>query len=153
MLAALALIAAQPEVVVSLGVLLPNGSSATMQVRPDKQAGYTLTVDCLKGCSHSIHFAAAIGDTPLGFLDLQRDGLVYSLWGTGCCYMVRVWQVTPVGVKVVLETGSRTQPSLIAKSGIAIETYMRRTDAHGREIGTSLRPMRWTYRQGRFVRF
>lgn len=151
MIAALALAIAQVEAVASLGIRQSDESYAAVEVRRDNQFGHMLTVDCASKCSTPLHFEARIGDAPLGLVDLQTDGLIYSVWSTGCCYIVRVWQVTPTGVKLILEAGSRTQPSLMAKSGIVVETYMRPTDAHGREIGTALRPVRWTYRQGRFV--
>ena len=151
MIVALALAAAQVDAVASLGVLLPNDSYATVQVRRDNQSGHVLTVDCVSKCANPLHFEAGLGEAPLGLVDLQTDGLVYSVWGTGCCYIVRVWQVVPTGVKLLLETASRTQPSLLVKSGLTVETYMRPTDKHGREIGIALKPMKWTYRQGRFV--
>ena len=151
MIVALALAAAQVDPVASLDVLLANGSYATVHVRRHNQLDHAFLVDCVRKCAKPLHFEAAIDETPLGLVDLQTDGLVYSVWGTGCCYIVRVWQLRPTGVKLLLETGSRSQPSLLAKSGLAVETYMRVTDERGRDVGTSLRPVRWTYRQGRFI--
>lgn len=152
MIAILALAAVHQDAVASLRVPLSNGAETAVQVREDSQSGYAFSVDCLTKCARPLHFKTAIGDAPLGLIDLQAHGLVYSVWGTGCCYIVRVWRLSPTGVSLLLETGSRSQPSLLRKSDLAVETYMRATDSRGREIGTALRPVRWTYRQGRFVR-
>ena len=145
MLAVLAQVA-----VASLRIGLADGSDASVQVMPDRSAGYRLTVDCRNGCTRPLHYSTPIGDSPLGLLDLDRDGLVYSVWGTGCCYVVRVWKVTSQGVSKVLEAGSRGRPSLVNAPGLTIVTYMRPTDSRGRETSMSLRPIRWTYSGGRF---
>src|SRR5947209_12367346 len=145
-LAALAQVAAA-----SLHIGLGDSSEATMQVVSDRSTGYRLKVDCINGCGRPLHFSTPISDSPLGLLDLDRDGLVYSVWSTGCCYKVRVWKVTSRGVGKVLETASRDRPSLVNAPGLAIVTYMRPTDTHGRETSTLARPIRWTYSGGAFV--
>src|SRR4051794_23434382 len=123
-----ALIAAQ-TVAASLRVGVGNGSEAIVQVVDDPSTGYRLKVDCVSRCARPIHFAAPVGDTPMGLVDLDRSGLIYSVWGTGCCYVVRVWKITPAGVSRVLETGSRSVPSVITEPGLTVVTYMRPTDA------------------------
>jgi hypothetical protein len=138
--------------VASLTVPMSNGSDMTVQVREDDRSGYAFSVDCKSKCAKPLHFDAGIHDTPVGLVDLQTDGLVYSVWGTGCCFIVRVWQITPTDVRLLFETGSRTQPSLLGGPELAIETYMRPTDWQRRELGTKVSPMRWSYRQGRFIR-
>src|SRR5438045_4015131 len=105
MLAVLAQVAAA-----SLRVGLGEGSNAAIQVVEDRRVGYRLTVDCINSCARPLHYSTSIGDSPLGLLDLDRDGLVYSVWGTGCCYIVRVWKVTSHGVAKVFEAGSRGRP-------------------------------------------
>jgi len=146
MLAVLAQVAAA-----SLRVGLADGSDATVQVVDDHSVGYRFKVDCLSRCTRSLHYSAPIGDSPLGLLDLDLDGLVYSVWGTGCCYIVRVWKITSHGVAKVLEAGSRGRPSIVNAPSLTIVTYMRPTDAKGRETSMSLRPIRWTYSAGRFA--
>jgi hypothetical protein len=145
-LAALAQVAAA-----SLRIGLGDSSEATIQVVNDGSTGYRLKVDCLNKCARPLHYSTPISDTPLGLLDLDHDGLVYSVWGTGCCYIVRVWKVTANGVTKLLETGSRGVPSLVTAPRLAIVTYMRPTDASARETSVALRPIRWTYSGGRFV--
>ena len=145
------LIAAQAPAA-SLHVAIGDGSEATVQVVNDRRTGYRLTVDCIIRCARPLHFTMPVGDSPMGLVDLDRDGLVYSVWGTGCCYVVRVWRVTSGGVIKILETGSRYLPSLITTPEITVVTYMRPTDADGQETSTSPRPLTWTYRQGRFER-
>jgi hypothetical protein len=144
-----AVIAAQ-AIVASLRVGVGDGE-ANMRIVEDRSSGYRLEVNCVTRCAGPMRLVVPVGDRPLGLIDLDRDGLVYSVWGTGCCYIVRVWQLTRKGAKLALETGSRSQRSLIAGSGLTIETYMRPTDAQGREFGTAVSPVRWTYRRGRFV--
>jgi hypothetical protein len=146
-----ALIATQ-DIPASLHVGLGDGSKAVVQVVPNESAGYRLKVDCVRRCARPLHYAVPIGDTPMRLVDLDRDGLIYSTWGTGCCYAVRVWKVTPAGVAKVFETGSRAAPSLITNPVISVVTFMRPTDAEGRETSTSAKPVRWTYRRGRFER-
>jgi hypothetical protein len=146
-----ALIAAH-SVAASLRVGVGDSSEAIVQVVEDRTSGYRLKVDCVSRCSHPLHYAVPIGDTPMGLVDLGRGGLVYSVWGTGCCYMARVWRLTPAGVAKVFESGSRGLPSLITSPSLTVITYMRPTDASGRETSTSPRPLRWTYRHGRFER-
>jgi hypothetical protein len=148
----LAVLVAAQAVAASLRVGVGDGSEAIMQVVHDRSSGYRLEVDCVRRCSRPMHYAVPIGDTPMGLIDLDRDGLIYSAWGTGCCYMVRVWKVTPAGVAKVLETGSRGVPSLITNPNLTVVTYMRPTDAAGREKSRSPQPVRWTYRHGRFER-
>jgi hypothetical protein len=145
-----ALIAAQ-AVVASLRVGIGD-AEANLRVVEDHSTGYRLEVDCVMRCTRPMHFAVPVGDTPMGFVDLDRDGLVYSAWGTGCCYMVRVWKITSAGVAKVLETGSRGLPSLITSPDLAVVTYMRPTDKGGRETSTTSRPVRWIYRYGHFRR-
>ncbi|MFL6860285.1 MAG: hypothetical protein ACJ8EV_05665, partial [Sphingomicrobium sp.] len=58
---------------------------------------------------------------------------------------------TAHGVKKLLETGSRGMPSLVTSPRLAIITYVRPTDASGREINVSPGPVRWTYSGERFV--
>jgi hypothetical protein len=136
----------------SLRVALGDASDAIVHVVDDPRTGYQLKVDCVARCTRRLHFAVQVGDTPMGLLDLDRDGLIYSVWGTGCCYVVRVWKVSVNGVAKVLESGSRYVPSLITGAALTVVTYMRPTDADGRETATSPRPLRWTYRHGRFER-
>ncbi|HXG80545.1 MAG TPA: hypothetical protein VNJ05_01965 [Sphingomicrobium sp.] len=150
MIALFALIAAHVESVASLKVTLASGTGVQVQVREDTKSGYRFTVDCLTQCVTPLHFDAPIGDAPMGLVDLAVDGLVYSVWGTGCCYIVRVWQVTASGVKMVLETGSRGRPSLLNFPGPAVETYVRPTDSQGRETIGKLTAVRWTYHNGKF---
>lgn len=85
----------------------------------------------------------------MGQVDLDRDGLVYSTWGTGCCYAVRVWRITPAGVGKIFEAHSREAPSLITSPRLALVTFVRPTDGAGRQTSTSGLPVRWTYRRGR----
>jgi hypothetical protein len=139
-------------VAASLRFGVADGSEAIIQVVEDRNTGYQLTVDCVSRCTRSLHYAESVGDVPMGFVDLDGDGLIYSTWGTGCCYMVRVWKVTPAGVAKVFESGSRGVPSLITSPNLTVVTYMRPTDTSGRETSTTPRPLRWTYRYGRFVR-
>jgi hypothetical protein len=134
-----------------LRIPLGDMSEATIQIVDDRNSGYRFNVDCVSRCVRPLHYSMPIGDSPLGLLDLDRDGLIYSVWGTGCCYVVRVWKVTSSGVSKLFETGSRGVPSLITSPHLAIITYMRPTDARRRETSTSPRPMRWTYSGGRFV--
>ena len=100
----LALIAAQAAAA-SLRVGVGDGSEAIVQVIDDRRTGYRVKVDCVTRCVRPLHFATPIGEAPMGLVDLDRDGLIYSTWGTGCCYMVRVWKLTSGGVTKVLETG------------------------------------------------
>jgi hypothetical protein len=146
-----ALIASQ-AIAASLRVGVGDSSEAIVQVVEDRTTGYRLKLDCVSRCVRPLHYAVAVGDTPVGLVDLDRNGLVYSVWGTGCCYIVRVWRVTPGGVAKVLEAGSRGLPSLITSPSLSVITYKRPTDASGRETSTSPRPLRWTYRHGRFER-
>lgn len=135
-----------------LSVGLGDSSQAEVQVVDDPAVGHRLEVDCIAPCARPIHYSTSVADSPLGFVDLDRDGLVYSVWGTGCCYTVRVWRVTSRGVSKVLETGSRSLPSLVTNPRLAVVTYMRPIDQTGRETSMSLRPVRWTYRQKHFAR-
>jgi hypothetical protein len=144
-----ALIAAQ-AIVASLRVGVGDSSEALVQVVEDRTAGHRLKVDCVSRCARPLHYTVPVGDTPMGLVDLDRDGLVYSVWGTGCCYMVRVWKLTPAGVAKVFETGSRQLPSLMTSPSLTVITYMRPKDASGRETSASPRPLRWAYRHGRF---
>lgn len=146
-----ALIAAQ-AIVASLRVGAGDASEAVMRVVEDHNTGYRLEVDCVTRCARPMHYSVPVGGTPMGLVDLDRDGLVYSVWGTGCCYMVRVWRVTPAGVAKILEAGSRGVPSLITGPGLTVVTYMRPTDARGREKSVSPLPVRWTYHNRRFKR-
>ena len=146
-----ALIAAQ-AVAASLRVGVGDGAEAIVQVVDDRKTGYRLKVDCIRRCARPMHYAVPIGDAPMGLVDLDRDGLIYSAWGTGCCYMVRVWKVTTVGVAKLFETGSRGLPSLITSPNLTVVTYMRPADASGRETARSPQPVRWAYRRGHFVR-
>ena len=59
---------------------------------------------------------------------------------------------TSAGVAKVFETGSRGMPSLITSPSLTVTTYMRPTNASGRETSRSPQPIRWTYRHGRFER-
>ncbi len=144
-------IAAQ-AVAASLRVGVGDGSQAFVQVLDDRSSGYRLTVDCISRCVRPFRFSVPVGDAPMGLVDLDREGLIYSAWGTGCCYMVRVWKVTPTNVVKVFETGSRRVPSLITTPSLAVITYVRPKDASGRETSMSPRPIRWTYHRGKFVR-
>ena len=146
-----ALLAAQ-AIVASLRMGLGDDSDAIIRVVEDRGSGYRLEVNCVTRCIRPMHYAVPVGDTPMGLVDLDRDGLIYSVWGTGCCYMVRVWKVTPARVSKVLETGSRGVPSLVTTPELTVVTYMRPVDANGREKGISPRPLKWTYRRGRFER-
>ena len=149
----LAALFAGQAIVASLTLGMDDGSEATMQVVADSRGGYSLEVNCVRRCAKAMHQLVPIGDIPMGLLSLETDNLVYSLWGTGCCYMVRVWSVTPAGATKVFETGSRAIPSLITNPELAVVTYMRPTDASGRETSLSAEPVRWTYRHGRFEHF
>jgi hypothetical protein len=146
-----ALIAAQ-TVAASLRVGVGDGSEAIVQVVDDGSTGYQLKVDCIRRCARPMHYVVPVGDAPMGLVDLDRDGLIYSTWGTGCCYRVRVWRITPAGVAKLLETDSRGVPSLITNPSLNVVTYMRPTNARGRETSRSPQPVRWTYRHGRFER-
>ena len=146
------LIAAQ-AVAASLRVAVGDGSQALVQILEDRRSGYRLKVDCVSRCVRPLHFSVPIGDAPMGLIDLDRDGLVYSAWGTGCCYTVRVWKLTPAGVAKVFEAGSRALPSLITDPNLAVITYMRPTDARGRETSAAPEPVQWTYQHGEFARF
>jgi hypothetical protein len=145
------LLAAQ-VVAASLRVGVGDGSEAIMRVVEDRSAGYLLRVDCISRCARPMHYAVPVGDAPMGLVDVDRDGLIYSAWGTGCCYMVRVWKVTPAGVAKVFETGSRGMPSLITTPSLTVVTYMRPTNAAGQETSRSPQAIRWTYHHGRFER-
>jgi hypothetical protein len=147
MLAALTAQAIAASLRVSFG-----DAEANMRVIEDRNSGYRLEVDCVERCAQAMHFALPVGDTPMGLIDLDRDGLVYSVWGTGCCYMVRVWKITSAGVTKVLETGSRGLPSLVTNPRLAVITYVRPTDKSGRETGRVTTPVRWTYERGHFAR-
>lgn len=144
-----ALVAAQ-AIVASLRVAVGD-AEANIRVIEERSSGYRLEVDCVIRCARPLHYALPVGDSPMGLVDLDRDGLIYSVWGTGCCYVVRVWKVTATGVAKLLETGSRGVPSLITHPDLTVVTYMRPTDASGRETSTTPQPLRWTYRHGRFA--
>ena len=144
--------AAQITDAASLSVPFADRSTAMVRVRADRKVGYRLTIDCTSGCAKPLHFQTPIADAPMGLVYLDADDLVYSVWGTGCCYVVRVWKIAPNGVRRLLETGSRGRPSILWRSGLTIETYVRPTDATGRETSMSLRSIRWIYRRGRFIR-
>lgn len=148
----LALAAAQGTNVASLSVPFANDSVAMVRVQPNRKVGHRLIIDCVSRCLRRLHFEATIGDAPMGFIYMDAEDLIYSVWGTGCCYAVRVWKLRSNGVEKVLETWSRAQPSILRRTGLTIETYMRPTDAAGRDTSMSLRPIRWTYRHGRFTR-
>lgn len=146
-----ALIASQVPVP-PLRVRVGNGSEALVRVVDDRSSGYRLKVDCVKRCGRPLHHSAPVGDTPMSLVDLHRDGLVYSSWGTGCCYLARVLKVTAAGVVTLFERGSREVPSLITSPALTVVTYVRPTDGSGRETSMTAKPVRWTYRHGRFER-
>ena len=148
----LAVLMAAQVAAASLRVGVDDGSEAIVQVVDEPRTGYRLKVDCVSRCARPLHFVMPVSDTPMGLVNLDRDGLIYSVWGTGCCYVVRVWRVTSSGVAKVLESGSRYIPSLIMLPTLTVVTYMRPTDAHDREISPSPRPFKWTYKHGRFGR-
>jgi hypothetical protein len=77
-----ALIHAQP-VAASLRVSVGDSSEAIVQVVDDRNTGHRLTVDCVTGCARPMHYAASVGDSPMGLVDLDRDGLIYSVLGNG----------------------------------------------------------------------
>jgi hypothetical protein len=146
-----ALIAVQ-GVAASLRIGVGDGSVAIVRVVDDRSSDYRLKVDCVRRCARPLHYSVPVGDTPMGLVDLDRDGLVYSTWGTGCCYMVRVFKITPAGVVKLFESGSRAVPSLITSPTLTVVTYMRPMAADGRETSRLSKPVRWTYRHGRFER-
>jgi hypothetical protein len=147
-----AVLIAADVVAASLRFDVGDGSEAIVRIVEDRSAGYRLRVDCVSRCARPMHYAVPVGDAPMGLVDVDRDGLIYSAWGTGCCYIVRVWKVTPAGVAKVFETGSRVVPSLITAPRLTVVTYMRPTNAAGQETSRSPRAVRWTYRHGRFER-
>lgn len=147
----LAVLIAAQAIAASLRVGVGD-AEANMRVIEDRSSGYRLEVDCAERCAQAMHFAVPVGDTPMGLIDLDRDGLVYSVWGTGCCYVVRVWKITRTGVTKVLETGSRALPSVITTPRLAVITYMRPTEKSGRETSTVTQAVRWTYERGHFAR-
>src|SRR6185503_8763906 len=114
-----ALIAAQ-AVAALLRVEVCDSSEAIMQVVEDRSAGYRLKVDCVSRCVRTMHYTVPVGDSPMGLVDLDRDGLIYSVWGTGCCYVVRVWRITPAGVAKIFGAGSRVLPSLITNPSLTV---------------------------------
>jgi hypothetical protein len=143
--------AAQALAAASMRVGFGADSEALVQVVDDRTTGYRFKVDCVSQCARPLHYAVPIGDSPMGLINLEGDGLVYSIWGTGCCYMVRVWKVTSAGVAKIFEAGSRGIPSLITSPRLTVITYMRPTDRSGRQTSLSPAPIRWTYSRGRFV--
>lgn len=151
MLALLAAVASAPTALLRLD--MDNGSTAVIQVVDDARSGYRLKVDCISRCARPMHYSAPIGDSPMGLIDLDRDGLVYSVWGTGCCYVARIWKVTPAGVAKVLEAWSRGVPSYVTNPRLIVTTYARPADHSGSERTTAPAPIQWTYSNGRFIRF
>lgn len=134
----------------SLRIGFGDSGEAIIQILDDPKSGYRLTIDCVGRCFRPLHYAEPISDTPLGLMDLGREGLVYSVGGTGCCYIVRVWKVSSGRVERLLETGSRGLPSLETTPGLSIVTFMRPIDAAGHETGMVPQPVRWIYSKGQF---
>ncbi len=143
---------AEPERTVEALRVTPDGRTAIeFRVAEAPDLRRWLTIACVAGCARPIHVREEINDPPLGLLSLDGSELVYSLWATGCCYVVRVWRVTPTNVEMIFEKGSRGVPSVRTFPDVSIETYMRPTDERGRDVSTKLERIAWAYEAGKFV--
>lgn len=151
-IAAFTPVLAAPDQTVQALRVTPDGLTDFMfRVTETPDLRRWLTIDCVRGCSTTVHVRKPVADPPRGFLALD-NGLVYSLWETGCCYVARVWRVTPTAAEMIFEQGSRGPPSVRTHPNLSIETYMRPTDVRGRETSMTPAPITWAYRDGRFIR-
>jgi hypothetical protein len=137
--------------VASLSVSPDGRSQFRVRVTESPDLRRWLMIDCVEHCASAVHFKQEVDDFPLGLVDLEQDGLIFTVWGTGCCYRVRVLRVTQRRADLIFETGSRGWPNVSSGREVTIDTFMRPTDQSGREISKRLRATHWLYNSGRFV--
>lgn len=124
----------------------------TASISVDEQGSRTIAIDCASGCPAPLRYRETVADMPLGLFRLSdADDLIYSYWGGGTGYRVRIWSVASDRVVKVMDAWTAGTPILGRTTGKSIEiwTFERRDRAPGYARTHSVK---WVYRGGLFVR-
>ena len=140
--------ASEGEPVASLEVSSDLGTYV-VTVHRGPAAGYPVQFECIEDCPQQTTYREVIGDHPLGLFSRDhQDDLVFYLTSSGSAHQVRAWQITESGIRPAALLHSRARPDFLSDAGghALIQTYEGETN-----MGP-LRPVRWTFRDGQFVR-
>jgi len=140
-------IPARAQTVASLRV---NSDTSTYlaKVETDPSVGYRLVIECVEACSNSTTYREDVGDVPMGLFVRDQDDLLFSLWGGGSVYRVRVWKITDAGISRIIEISSRDRPQFLddPRGHPIIHTFEAQSGSGPRSL------IRWNYDGKRFVR-
>ncbi|MFG6284420.1 hypothetical protein [Sphingomonas sp. S6] len=147
------LLIASPAVLASIAPpiasLRVHGERSTFSVVVEDSAavGYDIRIECVAACDHPVDFHERIDDVPMGLFTRDQDELLFSLWGGGSTYRVRVWKVGDSGIRKVVELSSRGRPDFLTddKGRSAIRTY------EGGSGTGPLKPVLRSFIRGHFV--
>jgi hypothetical protein len=146
LIAAAALLSSIALPIASLQV---HGERSTFSVVVEDHAtvGYDIRIRCVSACDHPVDFHEPIDDVPMGLFTRDQDDLLFSLWGGGSAYRVRVWKVGDSGVRKVVELSSRGRPDFLTDDmgRSAIRTY------EGSSGAGPLKPVLRSFIRGHFV--
>ena len=129
-----------------------DGPVMLVAVRDSLASGRELAIDCIAKCTRPIRYREAVADVPLGvFQPFDAEPVVVSLWAGGSAYHVRAYRLAVDGVTRVLDTATRSAPTVgvDAAGAIAVTTTERQDDAGA---DAPLRTISWSWRGDRFVR-
>ena len=77
-------------------------------------AAYRFTVRCTAKCGSFRDYAEDVAFTPVSIhVPSDADDLVYTTWGGGSAYRVKVYAVTAAGVRQVLDEGTVGVPDFL----------------------------------------
>jgi hypothetical protein len=97
--------------------------------------GPRIRIECVEKCRHPVFFEDNTADPTMGIFALSgKEGIIFTLWGTGSALVVRVYKIGPVSVSRVFEGYTKWYPYFIGSSAPAfvIRTFLydQRADIH-----------------------
>ena len=103
--------------------------AASVESAPEP-TGHVLRIVCRSGCAKPVVFEEPEGDSPISLFRRWDGGpLLYSLWSSGSAYRVKVFALTPGGVRTVLDAYTLDRPDFTSRAGVEfVRTTERRTE-------------------------
>ena len=141
---------AQVELFTRLNVA-DQGLEASVQLGSE-DVGHGLDVRCSAACRGFKAFHEDVPESPISlYIPSDADDLLYTTWGGGSAYRVKVYAISAAGVRRVLDEGSLGLPDFLTD---AAGRRVVRTTWRSKRAGPSTRPKHadWTWTGARFIR-
>ena len=131
-----------------------DGQEYLVEVRESdpRRLDRSIRISCTLGCPAAVSLEEKVSGIPLGIFQLDDvDPLVFTTWGGGSTYAVRIFEVRPDRIRKVFERYTRGTPTFARQEGERLSVTT--TEYEGEGAGTR-RPMvarTWVWDGQRFL--